>query len=93
MDYHDLKDGWNQYLDEQFDHKLVLDMDDPLLKGMSNDQLDAFYPGLVITHFLPSVENLSEHWKQRALNMYQNMNLACNIELWEGENNCASTSS
>lgn len=95
LDYHEVKKEFRSFLDLNFDHKLCLHQNDPLVyrkEGESSIEykrrLETFYPGVALVPFLPSTENLAEHWALYAKAVFGEK-YAYKVEVWEGENNCA----
>jgi queuosine biosynthesis protein QueD len=88
MDYHDIKQAWRGWLDSEFDHRLVLDMDDPLLQLKTTSPA---YPGVSFFNGSPTVEALATRMAEKARILFGQENIAMwAVELWEGNSNCAS---
>jgi len=90
-DYGELKRRWRGWLDEEFDHRMVLDTHDPLIERYghgSSKQYDFILPGLKTVPFNPTVENLAAYFLAEAIAMFGSKYTYA-IELWEGKNNAA----
>lgn len=91
LEYGALKTAWRTWLDEEFDHRMVLDSHDPLLEHLGygrSDQYEPIYPGLKTVNFNPTVENLSKYFAANASAIFP-PGFNYGVELWEGDNNAA----
>jgi 6-pyruvoyltetrahydropterin/6-carboxytetrahydropterin synthase len=90
LDYTEVKAKWRTWLDDEFDHRLVLWKDDPLMCEDEDEEIR--YPGVKLLDCDPTVENLSRIFGAGATGMFSNgksFNRTFAVELWEGNNNCA----
>jgi len=90
VDFGEVKKAFRSYLDGTFDHRLALDVKDPLLAGMRTESTKAqdFYPGLVIVPAMPTVENMSKwigSWAEQNLPGMEQYE----VRLWEASTNAA----
>ena len=106
LDYHYVKKEFRSYLDSNFDHRLCLHDQDPLIQHIMNakrdpnahpmtatkrqDLINALYPGVVTVNFLPSTENMAELWAAAAKTLFGSSFYQYTVELWEGDKNYAS---
>jgi len=90
VDFYHIKRAFVDWLDSNFDHKLVLHARDPLLTYYDGPETEEHYPGLVQVAFVPTVENLCEYWIATAKVLFGNK-YSYGIEVWEGESNSAAT--
>lgn len=98
IDYHEVKDKWRSHLDGMFDHRLVLDQQDPIIypkrggQRITLDQRQTYWPGHILVPFQPTVENLALHIVGLAEALFGKQ-YWYTVEVWEGDNNCAIASS
>jgi 6-pyruvoyltetrahydropterin/6-carboxytetrahydropterin synthase len=62
MDFRAIKQTFRNYIDADYDHHLLLNQNDPMLKHLRdllNDEADSFYPGAIGTPGEPTTENMA----------------------------------
>jgi 6-pyruvoyltetrahydropterin/6-carboxytetrahydropterin synthase len=74
IDFHEMKRKFRTYLDENYDHRLLLNENDELIKKLlkQNLPLGDFYPGYRLFRGDPSVENLTQwvhSWTEHTFTM------------------------
>lgn len=58
MDFGDLKEVMMDVLDKQFDHGMVLWVEDPLVPAIAADEKTKYH----LVAFIPTAENLAQYW-------------------------------
>jgi 6-pyruvoyl-tetrahydropterin synthase len=86
LDFSDLKKRFRKYIDEGFDHHLLLNTEDPwagvfyLYDPVDNDPIDnKQLPGLVQVPGDPTIENLAKWWAMWAANEFK-CDTSCRID-------------
>lgn len=96
LDFSDVKKRFRKYLDENFDHRLILNERDPFAKPLVFqtgpglvDIMNATLPGLVTIQGDPTTENLVQYIGRWALEEFK---LPCDIHIQETGTNAVGRS-
>lgn len=65
IDFGVIKQAFGSYLDEHFDHALMLQKGDPLIPALEADRSKCCF-----VDFSPTVENLAKHWFAQAVEIF-----------------------
>lgn len=80
MDFGDLKEVMMEVLDKEFDHGMVLWMDDPIVEAVAADSKTK----LTVVPFIPTAENLAGYWFELLAPALRERNISINhIKVWE----------
>jgi len=74
-DFRDAKKRFRAHLDKEYDHRLLLNADDPLTKlefGLPNYAVENYYPGVRLVEGDPTTENIAEWIGEWAWEMFPN---------------------
>jgi 6-pyruvoyltetrahydropterin/6-carboxytetrahydropterin synthase len=80
IDFGVLKDKYGTWIEEHWDHRMLLWVDDPI-----RVQPGAHSPGIVRVPFNPTAENMAHHLLHLSLLMHTPVRLV-KVTLWETEN-------
>ena len=93
LNFTDVKKVFRSFLDLKFDHRLLLNRQDPLLQvvpARSITEHQDTYPGLQTMAGDPTTENFAVIIGEWAKTTYEGTDLECiRVEVWETSVNCA----
>jgi 6-pyruvoyltetrahydropterin/6-carboxytetrahydropterin synthase len=90
LSFGDIKQAFRGWLDENFDHHLLLNSEDPLLSLLGDNPYEMYYPGLVLCRGDPTTENISMWIGEWTANEYSDTGLQrVKCEVWETQVNSA----
>jgi 6-pyruvoyltetrahydropterin/6-carboxytetrahydropterin synthase len=91
INFTDMKKAFRGFLDGHYDHRLLLNKQDPLLEDVPEPG-QTLYPGLQVMKGDPNTENFAELILQWAIGLYGGGNTECiRVEVWETSVNCATS--
>lgn len=80
MDFGDLKQVMMEVLDKEYDHGMVLWMNDPIVQSILADSKTK----LTVVAFIPTAENLAKHWFDLLKSPLEERNIKIkHIKVWE----------
>lgn len=87
VDFSEVKKILRGHLDGEFDHRLALDMDDPLVRDCPG-RVEDIYPGHVLVPGMPTVENMAK-WIGEFMQEQYPQAKSVKVHLWEAATNAA----
>jgi len=92
MDFGDVKATFRKFIDETYDHHLLLNRDDQWAQALTHDNNEPYtwLPGLVCTDGDPTTENIAQWIGEWCIEQYGGLDLVrFKVEVWETQVNSA----